>query len=287
MTPKVVVVVLNWKGEADTAECLDSLERDTSAAHTVLLMDNCSPDGSGDRLHARYPALPYLKTSKNLGYAGGNNVGVTWALEQGADYVMVLNNDTVVQPGCIGQLLAALEQESGMAAVAPTIVDHARPALMWYAGGHFSIGKALGISHRTPPTPTTSSLVPCTFLTGCCFLVRAEAWRTIGPFREDFFAYVEDAEWSRRAVVSGRTLGWVPAARIAHKVPAPGTPDSPFQIELRDRNRRRLVRDGYSVVEALRFACWFWPTRAVTAVRYLLTGDRARLQALWRGCRAP
>ena len=103
--PTVMVIVLNWCGEDDTVACIESLQRSTYTALSILLIDNASPDGSGDRLHARLPDVPYLQTGSNLGYAGGNNRGFERALAEGADYVVVLNYDTVVDPDCIGALV--------------------------------------------------------------------------------------------------------------------------------------------------------------------------------------
>ena len=189
---RVVVVVLNWNREADTRECLASLDADRSAPHTILLVDNASEDDSGARLHAHFPGVAYLQTAENLGYAGGNNAGIAWALDHGAEFVFVLNNDTVVPAGCLQTLLAALESSPAMAAVAPTIVRHAHPDQMWWAGGHFSATKGLGVSHLDSPRPDAPALVPCTFLSGCALLMRAEALRSLGGFRADYFAYLED-----------------------------------------------------------------------------------------------
>lgn len=280
---RVVVIVLNWNGEQDTVECLASLARHGSVPHTTLLVDNASADGSGTRLQARFPELPYLQTTHNLGYAGGNNAGIAWALERGAEYILVLNNDTVVLPGCVGALVSALEGSPQLAATAPTIAQHAQPDLMWWAGGEFSVTKGLGVSHLTPPASDAPTVVPCTFLSGCAVMMRADAIRAVGAFPADYFAYMEDVEWGVRAMRAGWSLGWVPAARLLHKVPARGTPDSPFQITMRDRNRRRIVRTHLTWPQTLRFHAWFWPTRMVTGLRYLLAGDIARLRALWVG----
>jgi GT2 family glycosyltransferase len=102
-------------------------------------------------------------------------------------------------------------------------------------------------------------------------------------FRADFFAYAEDLELSHRLSRVGWALGWVPAARLAHRVPPVGQFASPFQIRLRDRNRRRFVRDSYSLGWRLIFALWFWPTRALLLLRFALARDRGRASALIGG----
>lgn len=283
MSGLTVVIVLNWNAEHDTAACFDSLALDPSLPHEVCLVDNDSADGSGARLHARYPGVAYLQTGGNLGYAGGNNAGIAWALARGAERIVVLNNDTVVEPGMLGALARALDGSPRTGAVAPTMVHFDAPDVLWYAGGDFVVHKALGVHRLAPPPPATHH-VACTFLSGCCIMFRGEVLRTLGGFREDFFAYIEDAEMSVRVQRAGWAMAWVPAARLRHRVPALGTPDSPSRIHLRDRNRRRLVRSTYSGMERVRFALWFWPTRLAHAVRYLLAGDLPRLRALAAGC---
>ena len=105
----VVAVVLNWSAEEVTVECLDGLEHSQYSRLRILLIDNGSPDGSGERLHARFPTIPYLQMGKNLGYGVANNRGMEWALANGADYVLVVNNDAVVLPGAIGRLVETAE----------------------------------------------------------------------------------------------------------------------------------------------------------------------------------
>ena len=253
-------------------------------------MDNASPDGSGERLRASYPSVDYLQTGENLGYAGGNNRGIEWALARGAVWVLVVNNDTVAEPDCVRLLFEAASGDGCLGAVAPLIVRHDDPDRVWFAGGRLSRLRAMGVHRgagaRVADATRAVSAAPgceCSFLCGCCVLFRAAALREVGAFRDDFFSYVEDVDLSYRLGGAGWKLAWVPAARLAHRVPAHRAAAQPLQIRLRDRNRRRMVRDLYPLPLRLAFALWFWPTRLMHLVRHALAGDRARARAVLAG----
>lgn len=279
--PRVTAIVLNWCNEPDTAACLDSLAASRYKPLSVLLVDNGSPDGSGKRLRARFPEMAYLQTGSNLGYAAGNNRGLQRAIEHGADYMLVLNNDALVDPDCVGRLVATA-RATGAAVVAPQIRYFDAPDRVWYGGGTFSRARALGL-HRLAAAPADGQRAAAvSFVTGCCFLIRAGVIQSLGGFDESFFAYVEDAELSVRLVAAGLTMLYEPSAKVLHRI-APRAPDSPFQIRQRDRNRRRLVERHYGRKERAMFALWFYPTRLAHLARYVATGDRERARAIIDG----
>jgi hypothetical protein len=288
--PSVVVVVLNWNGEHDTAACLDSLLAQRGLSFDILLIDNASPDGSGARLHARYPALPYLQTGENLGYAGGNNLGLEWARARGTEWVVVVNNDTVADPDCLRRLLDVAVTDPRIASLAPLIVRFDDPERIWFAGGRHDRVRAIGVhEHWNAPVARVLDRLDgapwheCSFLTGCCLLLRCAAIEEVGPFQADYFAYVEDLELSARLANAGWRMGWVPRARLAHRVPALGTEPTPMQIRLRDRNRRRLARRGYRAPWRVLFSLWFWPTRMILLARYAFRRDWERASAIVTG----
>ena len=296
VTDPVYVVVLNWNGERDTAACLDSFLCQRGVQTEILLVDNASTDGSGERLRERYSSISYLQTGANLGYTGGNNCGIAWALARGAAWILVVNNDTVADPDCVQRLLAAAASDERLAAVAPLIVRCDDPARVWFAGGRFDQVRAVGVHENEGAlaSAVTADILggqhqawrPCTFLTGCCLLLRSSALQEVGGFRDDFFAYCEDLELSLRLLRAKWRIAWVPAARIAHRVPPRDAEATPAQIFLRDRNRRRLVRLHYALGWRLAFALWFWPTRMVHVARYLVRGEGVRARAILRGMRA-
>lgn len=288
---RTVVVVLNWCNEADTAACLRSVLAQDHPSVTPLLVDNGSPDGSGERLATAFPEVAYLQTGRNLGYTGGNNSGLAWARASGADHVVVLNNDAVLEPDCVSRLLAAARGDPAVGLVAPKILALDDPRRLWYAGGSLSRVRGLGLHwregepddpRRDPPAP-----VPVTFATGCCFLITRAALEAVGGFEDAYFAYGEDADLSHRLAERGLRLVYEPAARVHHRDPAVRGEPSEFHIVQRDRNRRRFARLRLGVARRGAFWCWFYPTRAVHLVRYLSRGDRRRARAIWRGMWGP
>ncbi|CAN5827818.1 N/A [soil metagenome] len=284
--PRVATVLLNLCAEEDTAACIRSLQAGDYPALEIVLVDNGSPDGSGERLREAFPEVAYLQTGENLGFTGGNNRGIERALAEGCDYLLILNNDTVVDPGCVAALVETARSTAQVGAVGGKILFYDAPERIWFGGGDFSRVRALGM-HRLEgqpdPDPAEQGVREVSFLTGCCMLIPAAVLREVGAFEEDFFIYVEDVEISLRIAASGYRLLYQPAGRLYHRVPLEEPPIPPHKIVLRDRNRRRLVRRRYGRIDRLRFALFFYPSRLVRGAQYLLRGDRERAGAIWRG----
>jgi GT2 family glycosyltransferase len=280
------IVLTHGGAEEITAACVDSLLLQDYRALTVLLVDNASYDGSGKRLRERYPQISYINTGGNFGYTGGNNRGMRHALDRGADFVMVLNNDTTLDPRCVSTLVESTKGTAKLGAVAPKILFYDDPSRIWFGGGDFSKTKALG-THRHELEPDNPDepigLQSSSFATGCCFLMPAAVARAMGGFAEDFFIYCEDAELSLRLTQAGYHLYYQPAARVYHREP-PAPPDpTPFQIRMRDRNRRRIARRHFGSADRLAFAAWFYPTRLVRLGQYVVRRDWQRARAIVEG----
>jgi len=133
--PSVTIIVLNWNGGQDTLACLESLAQLDYPEFGVLVVDNGSTDGSLQAVQERFPEIPIIETGENLGYAGGSNVGLRWALDHGADYALLLNNDTVVAPDFLRLLVEAVGADPRIGIAGPTICYYDRPEVIWSAGG--------------------------------------------------------------------------------------------------------------------------------------------------------
>jgi GT2 family glycosyltransferase len=284
--PSVWAIVLMYGREDMTAECIDSLLGQDYSRLTVLLVDNASPDGAGARVRSRYPGIEFLATGKNLGYAGGNNRGIEAALAGSADQLLIVNNDTVLDRRCVSLLVDASEQGERVGAVAPKILYYDAPTRIAYAGGEYSMLRATGMHRRAGDEDAQNEqpgVEEITFVTGSCFLMPADVARALGGFREDFFMYCEDAELSLRARRAGYRLYYQPVARALHREPMNQALPSPQAAFLRDRNRRRLVRLHYTMMQRAAFACWFYPSRLVRLAQYALHQDWAGARAIIAG----
>jgi hypothetical protein len=216
----VTVVVLNWNGWRDTVECIRSLQEVAHSALRILVVDNGSTDGSETTLRARFPDVPLLQTGDNLGFAGGNNAGIRRALADGADRVLLLNNDTRVEPGFLEPLLRAADAFPDAGMLCPKILLDDRPDVLWYAGASFHpwLGwgrhRGYGRLDRGQFDRTEETERP----TGCALLVTRALCERVGLLREDYFCYAEDLEWGMRARKAGFSILYVPASRVWHKV---------------------------------------------------------------------
>lgn len=223
--PLVHVVVLCWNGWEDTRECLESLRLVTYRRAKVVVVDNGSTDGTPERIAADFPEFDLVRNGRNLGFAAGNNVGIRRALAAGADYVTLLNNDTVVEDGFLQPLLDAF-RDPGIGAVSPEIRYHDRPHLAWFSGG--AIDWRTGWAYHTPPDPSPQpGPTETPIVTGCCVVARREVLLRVGELDERFFLIFEDTDWSVRTTRAGYRFVVVPESRVLHKVSASFRRDMP------------------------------------------------------------
>lgn len=239
--PSVSIVVLNWNGADDTLACLDSLAALKYPNFNVVVVDNGSTDDSLGKLRAYSASYPFvlLETGRNLGYAGGNNVGTRHALKLGADFVLVLNNDTTVAPDLLEQLVDAARLNPDAGVFSARIMYFDNPERVWFDGARWNESSlqlewpGQGASEIELGTIDHDTDYAC----GAALFFRAEVARKIGLLDETFFLVWEEVDWSFRA----RQAGWrclvVPAARIWHKIGVSfGSESSPLRMYFSIRN---------------------------------------------------
>jgi len=216
-------VVLSWNGREDTLACLKSLR-----GLPTICVDNGSTDGTQAAVRDRFPDVELVETGENLGYAGGNNAGIRHALDRGADWVLLLNNDAVAEPGIAAALERAAEARPDAGLLACQVLHPdgtvqyggARVRLWGYGRGH-----------------PLSALVDTDRADGAAMAASREAVERAGPLDEELFAYVEDVEWSLRIRRAGFAVVFVPDARVVHKGSAStGGPGSATALYYDTRN---------------------------------------------------
>ena len=216
--PKVAIIIVNWNGYALTKACLESLKELQYANFQTVLVDNGSVDGSGEKLKTEFPTLTLLTSPKNIGFTGGNNLGIQWALDHLFDQVLLLNNDTLVEPDFLNPLVSFLEQNPDYGAVQPKIMLEAERNKLWNAGGGYfrwlEMTWSIGIGKIDKGQFDLEKDTP--WITGCAFLVRSAVIRQAGMLDNRFFAYYEDVDWSFRIKKSGFRLRYLPQSKIYH-----------------------------------------------------------------------
>lgn len=235
--PRTVVIVLNWNGLADTIQCLDSLGRVTYRGDLeVVVIDNGSEDGSPAALRARFPRITVLENHRNLGYTGGNNVGLRYALALGAQYIWLLNNDTTVDPDSLSELVRAAEAGKRIALLSPQVWEPARDDVYW-AGTVLDLGRRrfvdLAAARKRGAAVPDGPLL----LAGTGMLIKRVAVETVGFLEDRYFAYVEDFDYSLRVIKAGFETAVVQEARIVHARSQSLGQLSPLRHYLISRNR--------------------------------------------------
>jgi len=278
--------VLNWNGYEDSVRCLESLERVDYPAFKVILVDNGSEDGSGEKLAKRFPWTEYLPLDENRLYAGGNNAGILRALDEGADYILLLNNDTFVERGFLSALVECAERNPDAAAIGPKIYHANKPELIWYGGGKISFftGKLSHEELRKKDSPRSSLEKRTGWVTGCALFARAGVFRRIGLLDTSYGMFTEDVDWCYRAVLAGYSCVFCPSSVIYHAVSAStGGGLTVFKVYHRIRSTFLFFR---------RYASWYhWVTipffvaggAVGLAVKETLKGNRGVPGALVKG----
>lgn len=241
--PLVYILILTYNHCAMTLDCLASLATLEYANVRVLIVDNGSSDDTLAQVRARYPHVHIIANDANLGYAEGNNVGLRYALEQNAEFVLVLNNDTFVAPNLLRELVAAAEQNPQAAFLGPLVYHFDEPNVIQSAGGGRT--PAWSFYHRGQNENDTGQFARIEgvqWVSGCAILARGAALETIGLFDPAFFSYHEEVDWCVRASQAGYEILFVPAARVWHKGVQRRYAPQPYVTYLSARNELLLLK---------------------------------------------
>jgi GT2 family glycosyltransferase len=216
-------VVLNWNGREDTLLCLASLTRVAHPDLGIVCVDNGSVDGSQQAVRERFPEVVLIEAGANLGYAGGNNLGLRHALEHGAGWVALVNNDATVAEDVIEGFERAARERPRAGMLAGKVYFADRPGTIWFAGQRVS--ELLGYSGRPrgygrPDEPRYEAVCSTDRAVGALMAVSRKAIDAVGLLDEDLFAYVEDVDWALRVRRAGLEVVFAPEARAWHRVSA-------------------------------------------------------------------
>ena len=277
MRSKVHVIVLNWNGWIDTSACLSSLEHLNYKNYQVIVVDNGSTDDSASRLRMQFPAVEIVETDKNLGFAGGCNVGIRRALDQGADFIWLLNNDTTVDSSALKALVDKAETNPRIGVVGSAIyfMDDPQRIQAW-GGGYISwwLGRS---AHFLKPVDDDR----LEFITGASILLSRRAVDEIGGFDEGFFMYWEDADYCFRLRAAGWRLAVADQSRVWHRTPASLGKGSVQSYQYFNASASRFF-EKHAPIPLFSF----WLGFALRIAKRLLAGDWARTRSVWAGMKS-
>ncbi len=291
MTPLVYCILLQWRSCDDTLECLASLQVASYPNLRIVVVDNGTPEPCRRELRTRFPAIELLLNEHNLGFSGGNNRGIAHALASGADYVLILNNDTIVAPDFLEPLVARLSADRRIGMAGPKIYQYGVAGQLWFAGTtrDWLLGRPLRLRHRGFGAIDRGQYDQeqyGDFLSGCAMLLRREVFERVGMFDPAYFAYFEDVDLCLRTRRAGYRILYVPAARVYHKAARSSTGRrnfSPLSVYFTTRNTPLLMqRRGYLAGWPLFLAgfglrlLWRW-------LRYVRQGQPRATEAMLLG----
>lgn len=256
MKQSVYAIIVNWNGVADTLVCLQSLQNvnESYAGLTVVVVDNGSTNDSVSQIKKKFPGVHIIETGKNLGFTGGNNIGMEYALKQNADYIWMINNDTVVDKNVLSFVSTFKDKAIGACGskiyFAPgheyhidRYTDKERGKVIWYAGGLMDWDNIYA-SHRGVDDVDHGQYdepLETPFITGCSFIVRADIVRSVGKLDDAYYLYLEDLDWSLRIQHAGYKTMYVPSSIVWHvNAGSSGKPGNPLHEYYFTRNRLLL-----------------------------------------------
>ncbi len=237
--PLVYIIVLNWNGWQDTVSCVQSLQRLDYSNYQILIVDNGSSDGSEKKLREKFPKTTTLQTGKNLGYAGGNNLGMEYALKNGAEYILLLNNDTTVEADVLSKLVETAKDNPQIGMVGPLVCYDEAPDLVQTAGMTVNLwGMRMDqVGNKQKLGQFSELITGLEAINGVCLLVKSEVIREVGLIDTDYFMYTEEVDWAHRIRKANFLLVVNPAAVIYHKMPLVGRRFQPRVIYYQTRGK--------------------------------------------------
>jgi GT2 family glycosyltransferase len=251
--PSINIIILNWNGIEDTIECLDSIGKLTYPNVQAIVVDNGSKDDQAKEIAEAFPNIVVLPQKENLGFCGGCNVGIRYALDHEADYVMLLNNDTLVPPDLFEKLLAGVQGLKNLGAASPIVMHYPETDKVSITDVRWNPSKAIFVlrgENDAYENFAERGAYATEFACGCCLFTSTEMFRIAGLLDERYFAFFDEAEWCERIRRLGYSSYIVPSAVMYHK----GSRSTPslVGVYLMTRNRLLWMKENVPLGKRLR-----------------------------------
>lgn len=280
--PRVHIIILNWNGLEDTSELLESLSKISYSNYLLVIVDNSSSNDEAEKIENICNGRAHIiKCKENLGFAGGNNVGIKYSLEEKADYILLLNNDTKVNPDFLEILLRKYETEEQCGVVAPRINYFNDPQKIWSDGGYISRIRGSGFAYSDKyETDVDQPDKLVSFVSGCCMLIGREVLSKVGMFDENYFLYTEDTDLCFRITKAAYKIIVCTKSKIFHKVgSSTKNRNTALPLYYTTRNRLFFAKKNFRETYYITIAYLFF-AMLLKSFTWLVTGNKKNIVAV-------
>ena len=283
--PLIGIVLVNYNGMKFMPDCLKSLTKITYPNAKLVIIDNASTDGSADWVEQIYPSLNLLRLQSNSGITGGNNTGIKWCLQQQCEYILLLNNDTVVMPDFLNYLV---EHADNRTMTVPKIYFYDQKELINNHIGAFSYWRVIHLDwfYGMKDSPASCCVRNASMANTCALLVPRQVITDVGIMDDQFFIYFDDIDFIARAIRKRFKIKFVPNAIIYHRESSStGGAESPLTVYYQARNRLYFcLKHNRRRPDRLIFSLsYFVVTRSIRAIQHILRGKPILARAIFRG----
>ncbi len=283
--PLVSIISINYNQSLVTLEFIESLSHLTYPNYEIIIIDNASPSDNPDLIKEKYPNTTLIKSKENLGFAGGNNIGI---INSNGKYLLFINNDTEVELNFLEPMVDAFEEDDKLGMVSPKIIFHhsKEQKIMQYAGGteinyikgtgrFYGYGEVDKEQYKT----TYTNLIH-----GAAVMVPRELMKTVGVWPDVFFLYYEEIDWSEHFKRSGYKLKYIAESTIYHKESISIGKATPLRVFYMNRNRQLFIRRNATASKKILALLYFYfATLPKSTLYFLFKAKFDLLSALWRG----
>lgn len=291
--PKIFIILLNWNGKKDTLECLTSLQKVDYPNFQTIVVDNGSSDDSVAVLRKAYPNVPILENRMNLGFAGGNNPGIEWVLRHHADWILLLNNDTIVAPDFLKAFMNAAKEQPKAKILGAKILRYHQPDIIDHLGGFWNGQKG---EFDSPDAGQNDhpyfNMRAADYVCGAALCMHRSVPETIGLLEPNFFLFWEESDYCYRARKAGFEVWTAPEAKVWHKVSSSFTGGKPHMHYFWWRSRLLWIERNCTPEERKRLYRTLiipelWKMARHYLLKFLFTADPKRREKVRRnkaGC---
>lgn len=278
MYPKVCIIVVSWNKKDCIKNCLKSLAKVSYPNYEIIVVDNASVDGSPEEIESTFPYVRLVRNRENLGYTGGNNVGIQYSIRKSADYIVLLNDDVIVSPSFLTEMIKAFESDRQIGMAGPKILCFPEKTRIYQPYGkinyYLQIGR-LSLNRIVEPTKVD-------WVCGAALFVRTETIKKAGLLDTNFFLYFDEADFCERAKKAGYKIVYVPHSIVYHDISRSFSHGmNPVQLYYVTRNELLFARKHLNLL--VFFPLWI-PRFILRLSKYSMkTRDAEIAKAILRG----